>query len=116
MLGASSVLFSSLAPFQLPRRESQAWEDEMGDLGSDAGLPVFLKAQALELESQGPSTCCGHAERVWGPGGPRANMLTAECFCPAHHPGDGACGPLSFSQQSYLYSSSAEVLIVSKHT
>ena len=42
-------------------------------------------------------------------------MLTAQWFCPAHHPGDGACGPLSFSQQSYLYSSSAEVLIVSKN-
>lgn len=116
MLGASSVLLSYLAPFHLPRRESQAWEDEMGDLGSDAGLPVFLKAQALELESQGPSTCCRHAERVWGPGGPRTNALTAEWFCPAYHPGNGACGPLSFSQQSYLYSSSAEVLIISKHT
>lgn len=80
MLGASSVLFSSLAPFQLPRRESQAWEDEMGDLGSDAGLLVFLKAQALELESQGPSTCCGHAERVWGPGGPRPTCSQLSAF------------------------------------
>ena len=115
MLGASSASISYLAPFPVPWRESQAWEDEMGNLGSDAGLPVFLKPHALELEWQGPSTCCRHAERVWGAWRtPTCTMPSG--FCPARHPDDGACGPLSFSQQSYLYSSPAEVLIISKHT
>lgn len=108
MLGASSVLLSYLAPFQLPRRESQAWRN--GDLGSDAGLPVFLKAQALECWIAGPIRMLQTCWKGLGPAHSR------KWFCPAHHPGDGACGPLSFSQQSYLYSSSAEVLIISKHT
>lgn len=116
MLEASSALISYLAPFPLPKRESQAWEDEMGDLGSDAGLPVFLKAHALELEWQGPSTCCRHAERVWGAWRTPDQRAQCRVVLSCRHPDDGACGPLSFSQQTYLYSSSAEVLIISKHT
>lgn len=115
MLGASSALISYLAPFPLPWRESQAWEDEMGDLRSDAGLPVSLKPHALELEWQGPSTCCRRAERVWGA------WRTPTCTMPSGFVLPAIltmvpCGPLSFSQQSYLYSSPAEVLIISKHT
>lgn len=53
MLGASSALISYLAPFPLPWRESQVWEDEMGDLGSDAGLPVLLKPQCTRAGMAG---------------------------------------------------------------
>lgn len=89
--GYGSDLISYLVPFQLSRSESWAWEDEMreseiGDFGSDAGLPVLLKASAQALGWQGPCACFRDAERVWG-------VWRAPDRC--------ACGCVSFSQETY---------------